>query len=163
MIILACDMAGPGFDPIAIDHSKAGKNVQCFHSSRDKGTLIHSCHRNIMFGSCGLSQPSVASQLHLGSHGLCVDIYINTFDYPFYALKSPPSECISFTTPAKIPNDYTVGYEENFNKYANNNNINYTKALHLEFLLSGKLRENLCSHEFALSIQFIKKRAQTVC
>jgi len=166
MISLACDMAGPGFDPIAVDHSKAGKNVQCFHSSRDKGTLIHSCHRNIMFGSCGLSQPSVASQLHLGSHGLCVDIYINTFDYPFYALKSPPSECISFTTAAKIPNDYTVGYEEHFNKYENNlyfykNNTNYTKFISFKYFQASYWK-NLCSHEFALSIQFIKKRAQTV-
>jgi len=123
IFLLACDMAGPGFDPIAMDHSKAGKNVQCFHTSRDKGTLIHSCHRNIMLGSCGLSQPSVAIQLHLGSHGLCVDIYINTFDYPFYALKSTPPECISFTTAAKIPNDYTVGYDEHFNKYENTNII----------------------------------------
>lgn len=114
--ILACDMAGPGFDPIAIDHSKAGKNVQCFHTSRDKGTLIHSCHRNIMLGSCGFSQPSVASQMHLGSHGLCVQIYINSFDYPFYALKTPPPECVSFRMAARIPNEYTVGYEEHFNK-----------------------------------------------
>ncbi|XP_002063791.3 pancreatic lipase-related protein 2 [Drosophila willistoni] len=109
-----CDMAGPGFDPITIDHSKAGKHVQCFHSSRDKGTFIHACHRNIMLGNCGLSQPSVASQLHLGSHGLCVDIYINSFDYPFYAVQ-PPAECTYFGTAAKIPSNYTVGYDENFN------------------------------------------------
>ncbi|XP_034102922.1 uncharacterized protein LOC117567202 [Drosophila albomicans] len=132
-----CDMAGPGFDPIAVDHSKAGKNVQCFHSSRDKGTLIHSCHRNIMLGSCGLSQPSVASQLHLGSHGLCVDIYINSFDYPFYALKSPPPECISFTAAAKIPDDYTVGYDEHFNKQVMGK-IYVPTSLHYPYNLSKK-------------------------
>ncbi|EDW01904.1 GH20190 [Drosophila grimshawi] len=132
-----CDMAGPGFDPITVDHSKAGKYVQCFHSSRDKGTLIYSCHRNIMLGSCGLSQPSIASQVHLGSHGLCVDIYINTFDYPFYALKTPPTDCISFTQSAKIPNDYTVGYEENFNKQITGK-IFVPTSLHYPYNLSKK-------------------------
>ncbi|XP_064544282.1 inactive pancreatic lipase-related protein 1 [Drosophila montana] len=132
-----CDMAGPGFDPIDIDHSKAGKIVQCFHTSRDKGTLIYSCHRNIMLGSCGLSQPSVASQLHLGSHGLCVDIYINTFDYPFYALRIPPPECISLTKAANIPNDYTVGYQENFNKQVFGK-IFVPTSLHYPYNLSKK-------------------------
>ncbi|XP_030384015.1 uncharacterized protein LOC115631395 [Scaptodrosophila lebanonensis] len=132
-----CDMAGPGFDPIAHDHSRAAKFVQCFHSSRDKGTFIFSCHRNVMLGSCGLSQPSLASQLHLGSHGLCVDIYINTFDYPFYALKSPPAECMSFKPAAVIPNDYTVGYEDNFNKQVIGN-IFVPTSLHYPYNLSKK-------------------------
>ncbi|KAH8403471.1 hypothetical protein KR222_006883, partial [Zaprionus bogoriensis] len=132
-----CDMAGPGFDPIVLDHSKAGKNVQCFHTSLDKGTLVHSCHRNIMLGGCGLSQPSVASQIHLGSHGLCVQIYINTFDYPFYAVKDPPRECVSITAAANIPNDYTVGYEENFNKKVIGK-IFVPTSLHYPYNLSKK-------------------------
>ncbi|XP_017150025.1 uncharacterized protein LOC108160499 isoform X1 [Drosophila miranda] len=132
-----CDMAGPGFDPIAVDHSKAGKHVQCFHSSRDKGTFVYSCHRNIMLGSCGLAQPSVASQLHLGSHGLCVDIYINAFDYPFYALNSTPSECIALQKVAKIPADYTVGYEENFDNRVTGK-IFVPTSLHYPYNLSKK-------------------------
>ncbi|XP_043066161.1 uncharacterized protein [Drosophila bipectinata] len=132
-----CDMAGPGFDPIAVDHSKAGKHVQCFHSSGDKGTFIYSCHRNIMLGSCGLKQPSVVSQLHLGSHGLCVDIYINTFDYPFYALNSTPPECLSFQKAAKIPDGYTVGYEENFDSQVIGQ-IFVPTSLHYPYNLSKK-------------------------
>jgi len=130
-------MAGPGFDPIAVDHSKAGKHVQCFHSSRDKGTLVYSCHRNIMLGSCGLKQPSVASQLHLGSHGLCVDIYINTFDYPFYAVNSTPAECFTWQKAAKIPDGYTVGYEENFDSQVSGQ-IFVPTSLHYPYNLSKK-------------------------
>ncbi|XP_017864661.1 PREDICTED: inactive pancreatic lipase-related protein 1 [Drosophila arizonae] len=132
-----CDMAGPGFDPIDVDHSKAARHVQCFHSSRDKGTFIYSCHRNIMLGSCGLSQPSIASQSHLGSHGLCVDIYINTFDYPFYALSTPPSECLTFSKVAKIPNHYTVGYEEDFNKQITGK-VYVPTSLHYPYNLSKR-------------------------
>ncbi|XP_016974040.1 uncharacterized protein LOC108040888 [Drosophila rhopaloa] len=132
-----CDMAGPGFDPIAVDHSKAGKHVQCFHSSQDKGTFVYSCHRNIMLGSCGLKQPSVASQLHLGSHGLCVDIYINTFDYPFYALNSTPPECFTWHEAAKIPDGYTVGYEENFDGQVTGQ-IFVPTSLHYPYNLSKK-------------------------
>ncbi|XP_017018561.1 uncharacterized protein [Drosophila kikkawai] len=132
-----CDMAGPGFDPIAVDHSKAGRHVQCFHSSRDKGTFVYSCHRNIMLGSCGLKQPSVASQLHLGSHGLCVDIYINTFDYPFYALNATPSECWSLQKAAKIPEGYTVGYEENYDSQITGQ-IFVPTSLHYPYNLSKK-------------------------
>ncbi|KAH8390395.1 uncharacterized protein LOC110191503 [Drosophila serrata] len=132
-----CDMAGPGFDPIAVDHSKAGRHVQCFHSSRDKGTFVYSCHRNIMLGSCGLKQPSVASQLHLGSHGLCVDIYINTFDYPFYALNATPSECWSLQKAAKIPDGYTVGYEENYDSQITGQ-IFVPTSLHYPYNLSKK-------------------------
>ncbi|KAH8272932.1 hypothetical protein KR018_011136 [Drosophila ironensis] len=137
-----CDMAGPGFDPIAVDHSKAGKHVQCFHSSGDKGTFIYSCHRNIMLGSCGLKQPSVVSQLHLGSHGLCVDIYINTFDYPFYALNSTPPECLSFQKGAKIPEGYTVGYEENFDEQIVGQ-IFVPTSLHYPYNLSKKELQQL--------------------
>lgn len=130
-------MAGPGFDPIAVDHSKAGRHVQCFHSSRDKGTFVYSCHRNIMLGSCGLKQPSVASQLHLGSHGLCVDIYINTFDYPFYALNATPSECWSLQKAAKVPDGYTVGYEENYDSQITGQ-IFVPTSLHYPYNLSKK-------------------------
>ncbi|XP_017044942.1 uncharacterized protein LOC108090671 isoform X1 [Drosophila ficusphila] len=132
-----CDMAGPGFDPIATDHSKAGRHVQCFHSSRDKGTFVYSCHRNVMLGSCGLKQPSVASQLHLGSHGLCVDIYINTFDYPFYALNSTPPECFSWQKAAKVPDGYTVGYDENFDTQVTGQ-IFVPTSLHYPYNLSKK-------------------------
>lgn len=47
----ACDMAGPGFDskPTS-DHRLAAQNVQCIHTSRDKGTKFSLCHQNWKMG-----------------------------------------------------------------------------------------------------------------
>ena len=89
-------MAGPGFDTFQNgNHSKAAKFVQCLHSSRDKGTRIYSCDRNIRFGLCGHKQPAAVSQSVYSNHGLCVQMYINSFEYPFYGTTSKPLQCKS--------------------------------------------------------------------
>uniref|UniRef100_W8ANH8 Lipase domain-containing protein n=1 Tax=Ceratitis capitata TaxID=7213 RepID=W8ANH8_CERCA len=108
-----CDMAGPGFDVfINIDHRQAARHVQCLHSSRDKGTQVYTCHQNVRLGSCGHFQPAAASQPYYSSHGLCVQIYINAFDYPFYAMQYEPSWCASRRAATNIPYKYTIGYNE---------------------------------------------------
>lgn len=57
---LACDMAGPGFDHHTIqpDHRVAAQNVQCIHTSRDKGTRFYNCHQDWRLGNCGFAQPN---------------------------------------------------------------------------------------------------------
>jgi len=109
-----CDMAGPGFDLVnEVDHSEAAQHVQCLHTSRDKGTHIYTCHQNVRLGNCGYNQPAVASQPYYSSHGLCVQIYINAFDYPFYAMRTKPRRCISRNPALNIPRSFTIGYNEN--------------------------------------------------
>lgn len=108
-----CDMAGPGFDFVThLNHSEAAENVHCYYSSLDKGSNFFSCHRNIRFGQCGYTQPAILSQPQIGSHGLCVRMYINAFDFPFYAVKKSLQWCIRGKTIADFPDGYTVGYKD---------------------------------------------------
>ncbi|XP_023293825.2 uncharacterized protein LOC111677030 [Lucilia cuprina] len=108
-----CDMAGPGFDFISyLNHSEAAENIQCYYTSLDKGSHFHSCHQNIRLGQCGYTQPAILSQPYFSSHGLCPRIYINAFDYPFYAFQKSPKWCDRGKTIKNLPNGFTVGYRE---------------------------------------------------
>lgn len=109
-----CDIAGPGFDYVSVtDHRKSARNVQCYYSSLDKGSHFYRCHQNIRLGQCGFIQPAVLSQPFYSSHGLCVYIYVNAFDFPFYALSQPPVWCGPTTNAARnLSKHFTVGYRE---------------------------------------------------
>lgn len=104
-------MAGPGFDyrPQA-DHKLAAKNVQCIHTSRDKGTRHYNCHQNWRIGNCGYSQDA-ASDPPFGSHGLCPYIYISSFENEFFAVPKPV-ECQSKMPAILWPENFKMGYLE---------------------------------------------------
>ena len=52
-----CDPAGPGFDDYKFDPRLSAENVQCIHTSSDKGTKRKSdCNQNWLMGNCGESQ-----------------------------------------------------------------------------------------------------------
>uniref|UniRef100_A0A182PTT6 Lipase domain-containing protein n=1 Tax=Anopheles epiroticus TaxID=199890 RepID=A0A182PTT6_9DIPT len=91
-----CDMAGPGFDTDRafkqMDFRNAAKNVQCIHTSIDKGTKFpNKCHQNWRMGLCGLRQ-AAAGPPPLGSHGLCPVFYNLAFKYQFLAQPKPLDE-----------------------------------------------------------------------
>lgn len=59
-----CDPAGPGFDYQARavpDPSMAAENVQCIHTSNDKGTTIFNCDQDMNLGYCGQWQYAATS------------------------------------------------------------------------------------------------------
>ncbi|XP_049292163.1 uncharacterized protein LOC125768482 [Anopheles funestus] len=110
-----CDMAGPGFDSDRafkqMDFRNAAKNVQCVHTSIDKGTKFpNKCHQNWRMGQCGLRQ-AAAGPPPLGSHGLCPVFYNLAFKYQFLAQPKPP-ECLSLSEMATYPRNYRMGYME---------------------------------------------------
>ncbi|XP_050080654.1 uncharacterized protein LOC126568250 [Anopheles maculipalpis] len=110
-----CDMAGPGFDSDRafkqMDFRSAAKNVQCIHTSIDKGTKFpNKCHQNWRMGQCGLRQ-AAAGPPPLGSHGLCPVFYNLAFKYQFLAQPKPP-ECLSLSEMATYPRNYRMGYME---------------------------------------------------
>ncbi|KAL9917208.1 uncharacterized protein ACN427_001827 isoform 2-T2 [Glossina fuscipes fuscipes] len=108
-----CDMAGPGFDFFTDhNHKDAADNVQCYYSSIGKGTRFYDCHQNIRLGQCGYSQLATLTQSLYSSHGLCVQIYINAFDHPFYALQNPPRWCATVNPAQNLPKYFTIGYKE---------------------------------------------------
>ena len=104
-------MAGPGFDfrPQA-DHKLSAKNVQCIHTSRDKGTHRYNCHQDWRLGNCGYSQDA-ASDPPFGSHGLCPYIYLSAFNNDFYAIPKP-FECNSRSPSLYWPQNFRMGYFE---------------------------------------------------
>uniref|UniRef100_A0A182QGP5 Lipase domain-containing protein n=1 Tax=Anopheles farauti TaxID=69004 RepID=A0A182QGP5_9DIPT len=110
-----CDMAGPGFDSDRAfkqtDFRNAAKNVQCIHTSIDKGTKFpNKCHQNWRMGQCGLRQ-AAAGPPPLGSHGLCPVFYNLAFKYQFLA-QPKPMECLSLGETATYPRNYRMGYME---------------------------------------------------
>uniref|UniRef100_A0A904A6K7 Lipase domain-containing protein n=1 Tax=Anopheles quadriannulatus TaxID=34691 RepID=A0A904A6K7_ANOQN len=110
-----CDMAGPGFDSDrafkVMDFRNAAKNVQCVHTSIDKGTKFpNKCHQNWRMGQCGLRQ-AAAGPPPLGSHGLCPVFYNLAFKYQFLA-QPKPLECVSLGEVATYPRNYRMGYME---------------------------------------------------
>uniref|UniRef100_A0A1A9ZRD2 Lipase domain-containing protein n=1 Tax=Glossina pallidipes TaxID=7398 RepID=A0A1A9ZRD2_GLOPL len=108
-----CDMAGPGFDFFTDhNHKDAADNVQCYYSSIGKGSRFYNCHQNIRLGQCGYTQPASLTQSLYSSHGLCVQIYINAFDHPFYALQNPPRWCATANPAQNLPKYFTIGYKE---------------------------------------------------
>ncbi|CAD7088698.1 unnamed protein product [Hermetia illucens] len=107
-----CDMAGPGFDfrVASLDHKDAAQNVQCIHTSRDKGTKNYDCHQDWRMGNCGASQDA-ADRPPMGSHGLCPYFYISAFDHPFFAVNQP-RRCSSSRPASFWPEDFKMGYLE---------------------------------------------------
>ncbi|XP_062558631.1 inactive pancreatic lipase-related protein 1-like [Armigeres subalbatus] len=107
-----CDPAGPGFDGdrvfSSLDPKCAAKNVQCIHTSNDKGTFVRECSQNWNMGNCGTNQPA-AGQYPKGSHGLCPYFYNSAFVNEFRAVDKP-KECFSFRAVAPIPEGFRMGY-----------------------------------------------------
>uniref|UniRef100_T1DIE1 Putative triacylglycerol lipase n=1 Tax=Psorophora albipes TaxID=869069 RepID=T1DIE1_9DIPT len=108
----ACDPAGPGFDSdrnfSSLDPKLAAKNVQCIHTSNDKGTFRRDCHQDWDMGNCGNSQPA-SGPYPKGSHGLCPYFYNSAFTHEFRAIPKP-KECTSFRAATHIPTDFRMGY-----------------------------------------------------
>lgn len=104
-------MAGPGFDnkPTS-DHRLAAQNVQCIHTSRDKGTRYSLCNQNWKMGNCGNSQIA-AGRPPYGSHGLCPYFYNASFRHPFYAVPKP-KQCRSKVAALRWPKRFRMGYLE---------------------------------------------------
>lgn len=112
IIYLACDMAGPGFDHRSNqpNHRDAAQNVQCIHTSRDKGTRFYNCHQDWRLGNCGLTQVA-SNNPPLGSHGLCPYMYVNAFDHEFMAIDKP-NDCSSKRMATYWPEHFKMGYME---------------------------------------------------
>ncbi|XP_055384191.1 uncharacterized protein LOC129613896 [Condylostylus longicornis] len=108
-----CDMAGPGFDLHGPPDSKeAALNVQCIHTSSDKGTKTRDCHQNWNMGNCGRTQVA-AGNPPLGSHGLCPTFYNAAFDHPFYAEEFPKQCNITGKKVKRFwPKWFRMGYME---------------------------------------------------
>lgn len=106
-------MAGPGFDHRSNqpNHREAAQNVQCIHTSRDKGTRYYNCHQDWRLGNCGLTQIASNSP-PLGSHGLCPYMYVNSFDHEFFAIDKP-TDCLSKRQSNQWPRNFKMGYMEN--------------------------------------------------
>ncbi|XP_058463312.1 uncharacterized protein LOC131437771 [Malaya genurostris] len=112
----SCDMAGVGFDQDhffrRIDFRSAAKNVQCIHTSTDKGTrLMNKCHQNWRMGQCGFRQPA-AGKPPLGSHGLCPVFYNLAFRVKFLAEKKPTDCDMERDSAAQYPTGFRMGYLE---------------------------------------------------
>jgi Lipase len=110
----ACDPAGPGFDDKIKNlgnYSKAAKNVQCIHTSLDKGTKTRTCDQNWNMGVCGWSQVG-AMQPPMGSHGLCPYFYNSAFTNAFEAIPRPDFCPVLPNTAASWPAGFKMGYME---------------------------------------------------
>ncbi|XP_055627225.1 uncharacterized protein LOC129769160 [Toxorhynchites rutilus septentrionalis] len=111
-----CDMAGPGFDQDrffkGINFRNAAQNVQCIHTSTDKGTkLMNKCHQDWRMGQCGFKQPA-AGKPPLGSHGLCPVFYNLAFSEGFYAEPRPSTCEIVKDRETDYPTGFRMGYME---------------------------------------------------
>lgn len=121
--ILVCEPAGPGFDSNStytkgMDPMKSAQNVQCIHTSADKGTTKRQCHQNWMLGHCGRFQ-TAAGAPPMGSHGLCPHFYNSAFRNKFRAI-AKPNNCptsLRAVNQTYIDAGYHMGYEENRTKY----------------------------------------------
>ncbi|GAB0089200.1 hypothetical protein DMENIID0001_037040 [Sergentomyia squamirostris] len=108
-----CDPAGPGFFDMP-DATISAQNVQCIHTSADKGTLKRNCHQNWNMGICGLSQIA-AGPYPKGSHGLCPYFYNSAFNNTFLTI-SRPFYCllVGLLSPSDVdyPENFQMGYME---------------------------------------------------
>lgn len=98
------------------NHREAAQNVQCIHTSRDKGTRFYNCHQDWRLGNCGLTQVASNSP-PLGSHGLCPYMYVNAFEHEFYAIIKP-DDCVSKRMATFWPAKFKMGYMEKRKWYA---------------------------------------------
>lgn len=122
--ILACDMAGPGFDFFHWeDPKKAAKNVQCIHTSFYAGTIERNCHQNWIMGDCGKSQPAADDLMAmfcgitrscpnetLFSHNVCPYLYNSAFSHDFVA--NNYHNCSSHRMAKNLPVNFKMGYME---------------------------------------------------
>lgn len=105
-------MAGPGFDGRGhrLDPKLSAINVQCIHTSSDKGTSSRNCHQNWSMGNCGYRQDA-AGPAPKGSHGLCPYIYNTAFERDFMAVRRP-RRCAAIKEAICWPDFYKMGYME---------------------------------------------------
>ncbi|XP_059615284.1 lipase member H-like [Phlebotomus argentipes] len=105
-----CDPAGPGF-PNMPDATISAENVQCVHTSADKGTHKRNCHQNWNMGQCGRSQIG-AGPYPKGSHGLCPYFYNSAFRSSFVAIPKPPFCAKTERDCTDYPENFQMGYME---------------------------------------------------
>ncbi|XP_037034172.1 pancreatic triacylglycerol lipase-like [Bradysia coprophila] len=108
-----CDPAGPGFDNNIL-HSRnsprnSAQNVQCIHTSANKGTRKRDCHQNWNMGNCGNTQ-AAAGPRPLGSHGLCPYFYTTAFQHRFLAIPKPSNCRSNRIAPGNIIGNFSMGY-----------------------------------------------------
>lgn len=94
----------------------SARNVQCIHTSADKGTALRLCHQNWNMGRCGWSQPAAAAP-PFGSHGLCPYVYLDAFEHRYPAVRRP-AECPASKRPEVVDLEvldagYFMGYDAN--------------------------------------------------
>ncbi|XP_065084036.1 pancreatic lipase-related protein 2-like [Ochlerotatus camptorhynchus] len=107
-----CEPAGPGFDSdrvfSSLEMKAAAKNIQCIHTSIDKGTFRRECHQDWNMGNCGANQVA-AGPYPKGSHGLCPYFYNSAFQNEFRAIPKP-NECSSIRAVATWPVSFRMGF-----------------------------------------------------
>lgn len=123
-LILACDMAGPGFDYIyKKDPKGAAKNVQCIHTSNNAGTVERKCHQDWLMGHCGEYQDagsdveavycSIMRNCKVEpmlSHSLCPFFYVSAFKNDF--IVDNPYNCRSSRMAKNLPANFKMGFME---------------------------------------------------
>jgi hypothetical protein len=92
------------------DFSVVAKNVQCIHTSSDKGTYFRTCTQNFNLGVCGYWQVA-QGPFPKGSHGLCPYMYNNAFKNDFVAVNRTDCPRTSRVL-KKWPINYKMGYNE---------------------------------------------------
>lgn len=135
-----CEPAGPGFDRNSEyqkqDPKDAAQNVQCIHTSSDKGTSKRNCHQNWMMGNCGKSQVA-AGPKPKGSHGLCPYFYNSAFWFKFLAIPRPKNCDVTQRYNETWPEDFRMGYMEDRKRLAKCKKLNDQK-FYLFFYFSVK-------------------------
>lgn len=110
---LVCDQAGPGFDKNILNSlnspRNSAQNVQCIHTSSDKGTRKRDCHQNWNMGNCGNSQVA-AGPRPLGSHGLCPYFYNHAFKHRFLAIPKPKNCRSNRNASGNVFGNFSMGY-----------------------------------------------------
>lgn len=111
--IQVCDPARPGFDNNILysrnSPRDSAKNVQCIHTSSNKGTRKRDCHQNWNMGNCGNSQIASGPR-PLGSHGLCPYFYNNAFQHRFLAIPKPPNCRSNREASGNVIANFSMGY-----------------------------------------------------
>ncbi|GAB0097839.1 hypothetical protein DMENIID0001_135140 [Sergentomyia squamirostris] len=107
-----CDPAGIGFLDMP-DARISAENVQCIHTSSDKGTLQRNCHQNWNMGNCGVTQIA-AGPYPRGSHGLCPYFYNSAFRNTFRAIPRPITCLLCLVCPpeTEYPDNFQMGFME---------------------------------------------------
>ena len=99
-----------GFDDYNIDPKLSAENVQCIHTSNDKGTRKRDCNQNWLMGNCGEYQDA-RGDYPRGSHGLCPGFYNSAFQYKFLA-QNNFKNCRDDKIVTDFPRLFQMGYLE---------------------------------------------------